>query len=179
MKVLHGTPTCTAITASFSKLLVGCRSGTLQEIDTTTLQASASSIQVHGNQEDGISALAALAEDCIVSADSAGVMHAINLSVCPRTAPAQPCTGNSQAIQTQQTVIQRPQGGLFDISHAVLAGASGLDMAPRQVLSLTEVLKTMQLRVGVHAKIMQCMLLFLTSWCQYGCTLSAAVRKEA
>lgn len=129
---------------------MGCRSGTLQHVDTSTLQASSATAQIHATQTHGVSAVAVLGEDCLVTADCAGVLHAMILSSHPSMASVQQ-TAIAKPRESLTNGDRKPHGGVFDVSNPAIAGAAVLDMDPRQVLSLNEVLKGMLRQVGMHS----------------------------
>lgn len=108
--------------------------------------------------------MAVLREDCLVTADCAGVLHAMVVSSRPsmasvqQTAIAKPleslpnkATGEFAAQACLTNGDRKPHGGVFDVSQAATSGAAGLDMDPRQVLSMSEVLKGMLQQVGMHS----------------------------
>lgn len=149
LQVLEGTPTRIALTPSSSALFVGCQCGTLQHFDVATLNASRVAVQLHANDSTGISALAVLGEDSLVTADSHGIMHAMVLTDHlnhVRSTHTQSATPAND-MTAQNSCICMPSSGLFDILDAAMKRGAGLQLACAAVMPLDEVLKVILSKV--------------------------------
>lgn len=146
LQVLHGTPRCVALTPSCSTLFVGCLSGILQRFDVSPLKVRGAKGQYHGNTPHGISAIAVLGEDSLITADCDGIMHA--MIVTNKLKDKLTAHGSSGSVlHDQNSVSPKPQGGVFDISDKAMAGLEGVDMVATQVLPIDEVLQTILSKV--------------------------------
>lgn len=134
-----------ALTPRFSRLMVGCTSGTLQQVQLTALEPSSEVHHLHGHGREGISSVCFLGEDCLVTADWTGVMHAITLASNCGIGSRQNCT--RKADQSPRDGEKKSDGGTFSVSARLLGGSLCMDLIPRDVLPLANVLKAMMSQV--------------------------------
>jgi hypothetical protein len=152
VQAFPGKPACMELSLSQSFLFLGTQCGLIHKADVHTLMVSEKSVTLHGSDRDSPSAILSLGEDSIITADSAGILHALQLcraAESSSTAPKSTTDGTSGTIVSRSLGQLQIPGGVFDISQKAMEENLTLGLHAEQSIPLSEVHRRLLWQVRV------------------------------